>query len=97
MSELKIFEIRYNTQTEKEWVAAHTNIEALKEYCSITSADLIDFDKSDEIVELPKDQWSKYTIRESLYSGASDVKKITFEEWMVGKTSPDIIAGKMYL
>lgn len=88
---MKIFEIRWTSQGEKEWVAADTNIEALKKYCQITSVDLDDFDDQDEIIELPKSEWGKYTVKDE-----DDQRVITFKQWMKENKHPDIIAGTMY-
>lgn len=96
--ELKVFELRWNNSGEKEWMCAYTNIQALKEYCSITSTDLIDMDDVDEVVEIPKDKWSEYNINNSEYdeTDPDDWKQKTFEEYMKEATAPDIIAGTMY-
>lgn len=87
---MKIFEIRWRSG-EKEWISAETNIHAIKQYCYITSFDVWDFEEADEIVELPKEEWSKYTVKNE---DEEDI--LTFEEWMERNSSPDIIAGTMY-
>lgn len=86
----KIFEINWESQGEKEWVAADTNIEALKKYCQITGMDIGDFEDEDSITELPKYKWSQYTVKEE------DEKEITFKQWMKENPRADIIAGTMY-
>lgn len=88
---MKIFEIKWTKQGEIEWVSADTNIEALKKYCSITQMDINDFDDCDEIVELPKSKWGKYTVKEE-----DSEEPITFKQWMKENKHPDIIAGTMY-
>ena len=95
---LKVFELRWNAQEEKEWVADFTNIGALKTYCSITSTDLIDMDDADEIVEVPESEWPKMTIKNTDFDpeDPNDKETQTFAEWMDGRTEPDIIAGTMY-
>jgi hypothetical protein len=88
--ELKVFELIWARQ-EKEWVCAHTNIEALKTYLNITGTDMSDLEYEDEIVEVPKEKWPGMTIRNS---NKGDIQ--TFEEYMKAATGPDIIAGTMY-
>jgi len=89
---MKIFELKWNKQDEKEWIAAHTNIEAIKTYLSITSTDICDLDDEDEISEVHKDQWGKMTIT----NDDSELEPQTFEEYMKDCKHPDIIAGTMY-
>lgn len=98
MNGLKIFELRWTKQGEKEWMAARTNIEALKTYFSITSTDMSDLDDVDEIVEVPMEKWSEMTIRNADYNSndPDDWQIKTFEEYMKDQTGPDIIAGTMY-
>jgi hypothetical protein len=96
--ELKVFELRWNNRGDREWMCAFTNIQAIKEYCSITSTDLIDMDDVDEIIEIPKERWSEYSINNSEYdeTDPDDWKSKTFEEYMKIATGPNIIAGTMY-
>lgn len=97
-TKLKVFELRWNKQDEKEWICAHTNIEALKTYLSMTSTDIVDLDDEDEIVEIPESEWSKITIRNSEYdeNDPEDFESQTIEEYMRDQLRPDIIAGTMY-
>lgn len=97
MSELKVFELRYGVG-EKEWLCAHTNIEALKTYASITGVSLIDLDEDDEIVEVPKEKWAELHIKNNDYdeSDPEDWSHKSFEDYMKTQTIPDIIAGTMY-
>lgn len=88
---MKIFEIIWTSQGEKEWVAADTNMHALKIYCDITDMSITDFECDDEIVELPKRKWGKYTVKDE-----DAEEPITFKQWMKEHTRPDIIAGTMY-
>lgn len=62
---MKIYEIQWNKIEEKSWVSGRTAIEAIQTYCKETSTDLFDLESEDEIMELPKDQWAKYTIDNS--------------------------------
>lgn len=98
VNELKIYELCWNAQGEKEWVCARTNIEALKTYLSITDMNIVELDDADEIVEVPKEKWSEYSIRNSEYDheDPEDWETQTFEEYMKTQTRPDIIAGTMY-
>lgn len=98
MNDLKIFELRWTAQGEKEWMAARTNIEALKCYFNITSTDISDLDDADEIAEVPKEKWPEMTIRNSDYNSndPEDWGIKTFEEYMKEQIHPDIIAGTMY-
>lgn len=95
MNNLKIFELRWTEQGEKEWMCARTNIEALKCYLNITDTNIIELDDLDEIVEIPKEKWSEYKVVNPDHDG-DDWKEMTFEDWMEGRTDPDIIAGTMY-
>jgi hypothetical protein len=88
---MKIFEINWESQGEKEWIAADTNIEALKFYCRLTGMDIDDFDDEDSIIEIPKSKWTKYHVKEE-----DEEKSITFKRWMKENHTPDIIAGTMY-
>ena len=96
---MKIFELRWISQDEKEWVAANTNIEALKVYFAITDTDLTDMEDEDEIIELPKEKWAEMTVTNSEYdpTDPDDFESITFEEWMKTNKEPGIIAGTMYV
>src|SRR5574341_879183 len=95
MNDLKIFELRWSKIGEKEWIAARTNIEALKYYFSITSTDMNDLDDEDEVIEVPKEKWGEMTIRNSDYNSndPDDWATKTFEEYMKEQIHPDIIAG----
>lgn len=88
---MKIFEIKWTSQGESEWIAADNVIHALKVYCSITDMDISDFSDDDEIIEVPKKNWSDLTVKEE---DAEDA--ITFKQWMKENKGPDIIAGTMY-
>jgi hypothetical protein len=96
--QLKVFELKWNKSGDREWMCAYTNIQAIKEYCSITSTDLSDMDDVDEIIEIPKEKWCEYTINNSEYdkSDPDDWETKTFEEYMKDHKTPDIIAGTMY-
>lgn len=89
---MKIFEIRWNVIDEKSWVCADTNIEALNYYMKTTSMDLLDFDDSDEIVELPESEWEKHTIDNSEDGEENE----SFAEYMKKARTTDIIAETIY-
>lgn len=95
---MKIFELRWTSQDEKEWVAANTNIEALKTYLSITSTKIVDLENDDEIVEIPEEKWDEMKMKNLEYdeTDPDDWKEKTFAQWMKEHTKPDIIAGTMY-
>jgi trehalose/maltose hydrolase-like predicted phosphorylase len=96
--EMKIYEFRWTSQNEKEWVSGRTAIEALKTYLEITDTSIIDLDDEDEIVEVPKEEWSKMTVLNTEYdeNDPDDFEEMTFEEWMKQNPGSDIIAGTMY-
>jgi len=98
MNDLKIFELHWTKQGEKEWVCARTNIEALMCYLNVCSMTFMDLDAEDEIVEVPREKWSEMKIRNSDYdkTDPEDCEEQTFEEYMKERVHPDIIAGTMY-
>ena len=98
METMKIFEIQWTSQGEKEWVSGRTIIEALKTYLSVTGNDMSDMEDDDDIIEVPKEQWSLMTIRNTQYdkTDSDDFEEMTFEQWMKENTESDIIAGTMY-
>lgn len=87
---MKIFEINWESQGEKDWIAADTNIQALKFYCRLTDMSIDDFGDDDTIIEIPKSKWGKYKVNHE------DDGEITFKQWMKNNIRPDIIAGTMY-
>lgn len=88
---MKIFEINWVSQNETEWVAAHTNIQAIKILCNASELTINDFEDTDEIIEVPEEKWNKMFIINE------DNQKQTFQEWMNENTEPCIIAGTFYL
>lgn len=95
---MKVFELRWNSIDEKEWIAAETNIQALKEYCSLTGMHIHELDDKDCIIEVPENLWSEMTITNTEYDpeDPDDWETMTFKEFMKNITSPTIIAGSMY-
>lgn len=65
---------------------------------SVTGTDIVDLEDEDEIIEVPKEQWSKMTVINTEYdeSDPNDFEAMTFEEWMKQNPSSNIIAGTMY-
>lgn len=59
--QLKVYEI--NVNGEKNWIAAYTNIHALKVHESITDMALIEFTEEDFIEEVPKEKWPYFKIK----------------------------------
>lgn len=88
---MKIFEFRWTSQDEKEWVSGRTIVEALKTYKSVTGTDIEEMEDDDDIVEIPREKWGEYTVNE-----VDNDRIITFEQWMEENKSSDIIAGTMY-
>lgn len=93
---MKIFEIIYN-DGEKQWVAANTVIEALREVLSIESTDI---DLMEDVVELPQDKWDESTVTNSEYdeNDKDDWQVLTFREFMQKEvaSNPQIIAATFY-
>ena len=96
--ELKVFELRWTSQGEREWVCAYSNVHALKFYCGETSTSLQDMHQLDEIIELPKERWSDYFIKniEHDRTDPDDWEQKSFAEYMKTQTHPDIIATTIY-
>lgn len=76
---MKIFELRFTKENEKAWMYAETVIDAIKTYCSITGTDLIDLDTTDDIIELPKEKWLDYSVKDDEFD---EVPKISFSQWV---------------
>ncbi len=93
---MKIFEIIYN-DGEKQWVAANTVIEALREVLSIESTDI---DLMEDVVELPEDKWDESTVTNSEYdeNDKDDWQVLTFRDFMQKEVTshPQIIAATFY-
>lgn len=85
----KIFEFHING--EKEWLCADSFLEALKYYLSFTETDLDDID---EIIEIPKEKWTKINIID-VDSSENNVIE-TFYHYMKHSDSTEIIATTYY-
>jgi hypothetical protein len=90
MSKFRIFEFRING--EKEWVAARTFIEAIQTHSNITTMDLVEYDSTDEIVEIPEAEWDKITITDP----ENEFPDKTLKEAIQEVNSPEIIATSVY-
>lgn len=95
---MKIYELQWNEQDEKEWIAANTVIEALIFYSELTGTSLIDWDEVDDIIEVPEEKWEELTVRNTDYdvNDPNDWESKSFKEFMKDCTKPEIIAGTMY-
>ena len=95
--ELKVFELRFTDQGEKEWVCARSVIDAIITYVSTTNISLYELSWNDEIVEIPREKWGDYKIRNNERGeDYEDGQEKTFEEYMKDQEHSDIIAGTMY-
>ena len=94
----KIYEIHING--EKEWICADTSLEALKFYCGLTDILLTEFEDDDDIIEVPKEKWSKMNIVDTEVEPLSDGSYpivMSFDEYMrIEATKVDIIATTNY-
>lgn len=88
---------RIDSGGEKTWMCANTNIEALKKHEELTDLGLVDFDTTDEITEVPKDQWKDLSIIDiDADKENGEYPSITFEEYMEDAVSVDMIACTVY-
>ncbi len=83
---MKIFEIRTG---EKEWVAAHTNIQALRLVYGMSEVNLGDYSDEDEIVEIPESEWPNHSV---VYEDGEE----TFTDIMKRITEPEYLAATYY-
>jgi hypothetical protein len=83
--ERKIWEFRVSG--EREWVAAETVLLAVHTYCNLTDINTFDFDKEDEVVEVPREKWPDIIITDEY-----GIAEMTFEQWMATNKGRDMIA-----
>jgi hypothetical protein len=57
----------------------------------VTGIDLMDFDWTDEIREVPEEFWNQYHVADE-----SGLVLLTFAEWMSVNKEPDVIATTTY-
>ncbi len=83
--EIKVFEIRHTKEDEKVWVAAYTNIHALREYFSMCNVDFMDMEDEDEVVELKEEEWKPMIVTNSEHNHEEgDWESKTYEEYVKG-------------
>lgn len=87
---MNIYEFR--EYGEKTWVCGNTLIEALQYYSKETDLEITDFDSTDDIVLFPQEKWKDTYI--TYYE--EDNLQISFEEFMKGQVSPEILASTAY-
>lgn len=83
---MKIFEINWS-DGNKSWVSGKNVLQAIQTYCSINDFSITYFDDEDDIVELPKEEWSNYNVMDD--EGKAEMN---FAQWMEKNTESDIIA-----
>ena len=95
---MKLFQITWTMQGEKEWIAATSIIGAIKAYCELASFDISDFEDDDEITEIPPDQWDGMTVQNTEYdeNDPEDKESWILTELMAESNEPRLIAGTMY-
>jgi hypothetical protein len=95
---LKIFELHLSIVDEKEWIAAHSIIEALQTYQSVTGTTLQELDREDEITEVPESKWDEYTLTNSDHdpNDPESLPELTFRQLLQGRSTPDILGGTSY-
>ena len=84
----KAYEI--TVQGEKEWIIAHTAIDALQVYNNITDSDIIDFDCDDDIILLSEEQTDNITIEfedDDLAFSLTDLLNDAKKSYYVGGTA----------
>ena len=84
---MKVFEIKFTKLEKSDFVAAETIIGALQEYCSTTEMDLIEFEKEDEIIEVPENKWKNIIIIDEF----KESDNITVDEFMQTCAIPCVI------
>lgn len=91
---LSIFDIEHDGETDT--ICAKTNINALQTLSILTDIDLVQFDEKDEVIEVPKDQWSIRRIR--FHEDGDDDKPeffVSFEEYMATATGPEFMCSSL--
>ena len=97
---MKVFEIKLTVDKKpaSEYVAANKNIEALKVYSATTLIDLWELDSTDEIVEVPEEEWVNHKVINTDYDPFDpfDWESRTFEEIMKVVVEPALISVTMF-
>lgn len=93
---MKIY--RIETSGNYDYVCAHTVIEALQTYSTMTDYNLIDFSPEDDVIEIPQNLWpTLYFKLEGEVDNAGNPKEITFAEFMRTAQEPELFATTAYL
>lgn len=91
-NELKVFELK---SSETDLFCGYSLLTALANYCNESEIDLNDFTDSDEIREVPKDEWRGHKIimtdREE-----EEPEFIYLDEYMKDAISPCLISSTAY-
>lgn len=92
---LRIFDIKHDGETDT--VCAKSNINALLTLYNMTDVDLIDYNETDEVVEVPKEEWSNRRIRYN-EDGDSDKPEffVTFEEYMATANCSEFMCSTVF-
>jgi len=95
---MKLYQINWTSQDEKEWVASISLIGAIKFYCLETDFDISDFEDDDEIIEISESEWDKLIVKNLDYdeTDPDDEEQWTVRELMNRSKQPRLIAGTMY-
>jgi hypothetical protein len=77
MSAMQIFVIRLTGTGDKVWMAAHTNIEALQQYCDTSGMRIVDFMPEDSVDDIKYECWEDcFTL------DADNNRNMSFVKWM---------------
>ncbi len=94
---LKIFKLVLAVG-EVEFIAAYSNVNALKVYLKKTGEDLNSLDDDVYIDELPKEYWPQYAINNPKFDHEEpgDWEDMTFDVWMQDRKGPEFICSINY-
>lgn len=89
---LKVFQI---VTSERDLIAAYTNLGALQLFCSITEINLSDFSDTDEVLEIPESELDERTI---IMGDAWDENApvMTLRQYLSTLEGPDYISSTSY-
>lgn len=89
---MKIYE--FQVEGEKVWIAATTMISAFQTYCNRMGVSIEEMDYEDDVIEIPKEQWSELTVKNTDYDpeDKDDWESMTFEEAIKNMKNPDLVA-----
>lgn len=94
---MKAFQIK--TKGEVDIVASESLLKAIVFYTAVNGLSEEDFDDDDEIIEIPKEQWATFVIKNTDYDpeDPEDKEEFILEEYMKEIDSPEIIGSTAYL